>query len=358
MNIDFHFGVIYLVGRLAGLDITQATIVAHACQYVDDSTVAGPLNFQEGQSFDRFASAHKLVDYRNYAANSDKRVWAPFHFLPSGEGNTFEEKCVCRPNSRVAQDMVRLAIAQRDAKNGLHRMVITLHVYVDTWAHQGFTGTLSPYNSVRDLSSEDHPRESLLTRLRDCMQAAITVTESDLMDLLPRLGHGAALHLPDLPWAAWRYINGHNRLVERINLPDYVTAADMAHKAIAGFLSGCADYLDGPGLSQEARGALSELLGACRDDDPDQRLQALRVAASNGIIPGVREPIPDYIPKGRGSWKHMATGIVSKDDDGDQTPVWSQVFEESDYRKFHDAVRAHRVAVTEMILPAYGVRLA
>ena len=86
MNIDFHYGVIYILARAAGLDIIQAETVAHACEYVDDSTVSGTLDFQDGQSFDRFASAHDMLDHLNMNRDSDKRVWAPFHFLPACEG--------------------------------------------------------------------------------------------------------------------------------------------------------------------------------------------------------------------------------------------------------------------------------
>lgn len=65
MNIDFHYGVIYVTSRLAGMSQEQAQIVAHSCQYVDDATTPGILEFSGGETFDRFASAHKLFDYRN-----------------------------------------------------------------------------------------------------------------------------------------------------------------------------------------------------------------------------------------------------------------------------------------------------
>jgi len=38
--------------------------------------------------------------------------------------------------------------------------------------------------------------------------------------------------------------------------------------------------------------------------------------------------------------------------------VWSEAFEQSDYRKFHDAIKEHRFVVTQIILPKHGVRLA
>src|SRR5690242_19033060 len=107
MNIDFHHGIIYVVSRLAGMPPAEAETLAHACQYVDDATTPGVLVFAGGQTFDRFASAHEAIDYKNCLDRDNRLVWAPFHFLPGNQGDTFEERVVCRKNSEVAQAMVR-----------------------------------------------------------------------------------------------------------------------------------------------------------------------------------------------------------------------------------------------------------
>ena len=112
MNIDFHYGVIYVVSRLGGLDPAQAQTVAHACQYIDDSTVPGLLKFIDGETFDRLASAHQMFDYANADDDQNRVTWVPFHFLPAGEGQTLEEKAICRPNSDVAKTMVRREIGR------------------------------------------------------------------------------------------------------------------------------------------------------------------------------------------------------------------------------------------------------
>ncbi|MYM42183.1 DUF6765 family protein, partial [Duganella qianjiadongensis] len=65
MNIDFHYGVAYIISRLGGLSKEDARVVAHACQYVDDATTPGLLRFSGGETFERFASAHKMFDYKN-----------------------------------------------------------------------------------------------------------------------------------------------------------------------------------------------------------------------------------------------------------------------------------------------------
>jgi hypothetical protein len=358
MNIDFHYGVIYLLGRLAGFEKPEAEIVAHCCQYVDDATVSGMLEFAGGESYERFASAHKMFDYMNISNVSDKRIWAPFHFLPAGEGDTLEDKSVCKPDSAIAREMMALAIDNRGAENALHRLGVTLHVYVDTWAHQNFTGTISDHNVVKSLTSDDYSHETWLGKLQQFVSDIVHTTQSNFLDEVVKLGHGAALHFPDQPWARWQYENGHGLKFQRDNLPIFMQAADMAYRALKGFRHGNAAFAQEEGLPPAVATALADLLGSNRLDDPLKRLDVLTQAFTSGKVPGFSEDIPPYVGKGPQSWKDRATGIVNDVADGDKKPVWSEAFEQSDYRKFHDAIKEHRFVVTQVILPKHGVRLA
>lgn len=358
MNIDFHYGVIYAVARIAGLPSEQAQVVAHACQYIDDSTVPGLLKFSGGETFDRFASAHKMIDYANMDNDQNRVVWVPFHFLPAAQGTTLEEKAICRPNSAVAKQMVRRALQQHAADNGLHRLGVTLHVYVDTWAHQGFSGTESKYNRASSLHGDDHDETTWLEKLRRHVEDVVGEAESTALDLVSGLGHGAALHFPDMPWAKWEYVNGHGHKVVRDNLPDFIEAADMACKVIQAFLAKTEDFEGQRGLPAQSKADLLEVLSSNREHDENKRFEALKVRIASGAIDGIAEAIPPYLAKGPGSWKAVATGIDATHGDGDVVPDWTPAFETSDYRRFHDAVKEHRYVVTQEILPAAGVRLA
>ena len=48
-------------------------------------------------------------------------------------------------------EAVGQAILERDRPYGLHRLGVTMHVYADTWAHQGFAGILDKINEVEDI---------------------------------------------------------------------------------------------------------------------------------------------------------------------------------------------------------------
>ena len=359
MNIDFHYGLIYVVSRLAGLPVDEAQIVAHSCQYVDDATTNGILEFADGETFERFSSAHEMLDYKNLIDGQDRLVWAPFHFLPGGQGDTLEEKAICRPDSEIARAMMRRSIEGKRANNSLHRLGISLHVYVDTWAHQGFSGMKSDLNAVRSLQGDDHDHNKWIDSLTGYLVKAGHNLQSDILDVISKLGHEAALHFPDMPWANWEYENGRGTKIVRKNLPDFIVAANMATKVVQGYINENVDYETESGLSVEQRGALEKLLGSNRSHDCDMRLKSLCIAVAKGEITGLKEEVPQYISKGLGSWKHMATGIVVADDGGGQNkPKWSKEFENSHYRKFHDAVKQHRFVVTQEILPAYNVRIA
>lgn len=298
MNIDFHYGVIFILARTAGLTRDEAQTVAHACQYVDDATTDGLLKFHDGQRFERFASAHGMIDYRNRVSMDNRESWVPFHFVPGGDGITFEDRLVCRPNSAIAQALVCDALARRKQDNALHRLGVTLHAYVDTWAHQGFSGIVSQHNHVKNLTVDgaDHPGmmgriAATFERLKD------EVVASALSDFLP-LGHGAALSFPDQPWTVWHYTNGFGTQIIRNNLNDFLAAADKAYGAIRAFKDGKADLNNTPALPAETAAALRALLDANRWEDANKRLAAIQKAVDEKSFPVLNVSRPTS-PRGR-----------------------------------------------------------
>lgn len=252
---------------------------------------------------------------------------------------------------------MRRAIEQRTADNGLHRLGVTLHTYVDTWAHQGFPGIKSDFNSVSHLVAEDCTHLQWYEYLKRATEHLADEAKSDVLARAFPLGHGAALHYPDQQRANWTYTNGKGDVVRRVNLPDFISAADMACRAVQGYVGGNGDFEKLPGLSTPQRAAVEELLSTNRSTDEQERLEGLHAAMESGQIPGLQETLPAYVAKGEGSWKHLATGIEAEDD-GKVAPVWSLTFEKSDYRKFHDATKEHRFFVTQEVLLPIGLRLA
>lgn len=352
MQTDYHHGTTYVLARLAGLPRPQAEIVAYAAQYVDDAVNGGAVRFHNGALYDRMASAHKMLDYRNFKALANHKVWVPFHFLPGNGGlpagqsppGPYVDRLICTPDSPVARDMVRLAIAQRGSPSGLHRLGITLHVYADTWAHQGFAGCNDELNDVQDVTGEDgQPDQSLASRLLNWF----------IGEAMP-LGHGAALSYPDRPWLRWGYTNGRGQRVERDNPEIFLEASEHLLIALQRYVAGDPDArVDG--LSSRDRQVLSQLFRTLRDPDGDVRHRAWLDAIADGAFSFGRDLDLRYIPKGEGSWKHTALGTQKSVDEPDESFPMLPTFIDSDWKRFHDAVQTFRLDLLIHTLPRYGI---
>lgn len=355
MQKDYHHAVTYVVARLAGMPHGEANTVAHCAQYVDDATNDGELRFDNGAMYRRLASAHKMLDYKNLEELENHLVWVPYHFLPGNGGlpagenpdGSFIEKLICWPNSPVAHDMIRETIAERERPYGLHRLGVSAHVFVDTWAHQGFAGIKHEVNEVSDLRGADgEPDESLIDRVADYFSGL-------LQSQIPSLGHGQALSNPDLPYAEWSYTDGLGRQVVRNNRVDFVEAADELCKVFQRYLAGNPDAAVA-GLQAADRDRIADKLWNTVDHDADVRHGAWLTAIEDDDFGFGPEQL-SYIAKGEGSWKHQAVDTTGAVDGEGHEFHYDPSFLVSDWKMFHDAAKAHRLSLIDIILPRYGI---
>lgn len=351
MQIDFHHGTTYCIARFAGFRHPEAEIIAYCAQYVDDAINNGLITFDNGAIFSRISSAHKMLDYRNFEELANHRVWIPFHFLPGNGGlpagedpnGKFIEKLICRPNSPVAQEMVRDCILNRHLPYGLHRLGITMHVYADTWAHQGFAGVNHRINEARDLvDGAGKPDSRLINRLQNYFVSGA----------LP-LGHGAVLSNPDKPFLRWGYTNGRNEKITRDNPRDFLEAADCMYKSMKRYLLGDPEA-NVSGLPEADRTAIASLFTTITDDKGINRHQKWLEAIAEGYFSFGSANI-SYIPNGKGSWKYLALGSESVKDPPNQTFSYRPEFLTSDWKRFHSALQAHYFYVIHNLLPNYGI---
>lgn len=70
------------------------------------------------------------------------------------------------------------------------------------------------------------------------------------------------------------------------------------------------------------------------------------------------KPSLSYKAKGVGSWKYKAIGQKAAADTGREVFPYSPKFLHSDWKRFHDALQAHRFDVVHDILPRYGICVA
>lgn len=349
MQIDFHHATTYVAARLAGFDQPEAEIVAYAAQYVDDATSSGTVNFDNKALYQRISSAHKMVDKRNVKALANHLVWLPFHFLPGNGGleagrnpkGRFIEKIICTPNSPISGDMVRQTIAEKDKPYGLHRLGVTMHVYADTWAHQGFAGVLHPVNDIenaKETGASGVFSDGLGRIVRDIID-----------DTIPPLGHGRATVFPDMPFLAWEYKNYKRRIVRRNNTELFCEAANHLCMAMQRFIAGNPEARV-PGIKKSDMAKIKKLFSTCQEEKGKARHADWLDAIKNGIFSFGSDTV-SYSGKGKGSWKEKALGT-----NFDQAVnTYRKHFLRSDWKLFHDAIQAHRFYVIHDLLPKYGI---
>lgn len=359
MQIDFHHTVTYVCARIAGFTHDEADIIAYSAQYVDEATNEGTIVFENNARYSRMASAHKMLDRRNFSAAANAKVWVPFHFLPGNGGKpagenpegSFIEKLVCTEDSYISREMLDMTRADKDKPYALHRLGIAMHVYADTHAHQKFAGVQHRINEVNDLelANEDIDfDERLVTFFKDSIT---NIKQRFVNDNVP-LGHGPALECPDKPYLKWSYTNGMGERIERDNTEIFMNAVTRMIGEMMAF-----------------RDPNGENSSAYNEDDINQiRINFETFTQQKGHqrhakwIESIARgdfnfgPVQlSFIPKGEGSWKYQAIGTTKYKDDFDEKFEYTPEFLSSNYKLFHDALQAHYFDVIHDILPKYGI---
>ena len=348
MQIDFHHAVVYILSRLAGFEHDEGVVIAYASQYVDDATNRGTIVFQDNHRYAHIASAHEIFDLDNNCNdNENSQVWVPFHFLPGNNGAPagaaldlpLGRRLVAFPDSPVANDLWKACLGARGRSNFLHRLGITTHTYADTWAHQRFAGIRNRVNKATDIW-HDHQG------VWDSMEGRI-ISETMM------LGHSAVLEHPDMPFLKWSYKAADGTIVERDNPSEFLVAA----RRIFEWFSYLRDVAD-PKLNPADEEVLQDSLRDFNDVNANQRhgqwIGLLKQGAfSFGALADKQVQDLGYAAKGPGSWKYKALGTKNGMDDPKERFPYSQIFEQSDWKKFHDALTDQQWLIVHEILPKY-----
>lgn len=356
MQIDGHHTLTYVVARYAGVDHDTAEKVAYSAQYVDEATNDSQVHFDNGAMYDRIVSAHKMLDYRNTQKLDNSLVWIPFHFLPGNAGlpsndnpkGSFINRLICKPDSQVSRDMLKMVAQHWQRPYATQMMGIAMHVYADTFAHQGFVGVIHEVNRVDELDSTS---SSLLQKVTDKL-VSYGVSESS------PLGHGAALSFPDRPYTSWKYTNGLGEVIKRNNKEIFLQAADAMCKAMQCWVKkdSTMNIDNQPGLTQKQRSLIEHALITITDDSGEIRHKEwLKWLKEDKFNLGSVDL--NFEIDGEASWKHKARGEGRKVN-GDLKYPYSESFLTSDWKYFHDALKTYRLEVIRDVLPSYGICVA
>lgn len=188
MQKDFHYNIIYALTKEAGYKDSEALIIAYASQYVDDNTdreytiADGDKEFyvsfpdKIGKSGDfYFPIITQAVDITSFKLNTQRCVYAPFHFIPGDNNVVIDGKKNPLCTTRGCKNAVIL-IQEAIKRNDFYRMGVALHTYADTWSHERFSTFREDWNKVH---------------------------KSIIAGLPPNIGHAEVFHKPDEISVEW-----------------------------------------------------------------------------------------------------------------------------------------------------------
>ena len=351
MQIDFHHTATYVLSRLAGFTHGDASTIAYASQYVDDSTNRGTINFDNGKTYQRIASAHTIFDVEhNFVNTEDYEVWVPFHFLPGNNGaeaNTLptvplHQRLVCSQDGPLTVDMWDECRTRKADTNALHRLGITAHVYCDTFSHQMFAGFRHQVNHVAHIKHIMPAESDVIERIESWA--------SDELDL----GHGGALKDPDLPYLEWRYTNGYGQDETRLNPETFLTASERLFSQFIYYLGRDKNST----ISDPDLAVIRQMIRSNISENPITRHQTWLGAIRDGLfsfgkLSDEESRSLNYVSFGTGSWKFTALGTTEEHDSRGHVYHYVDAFENCDWKKFHDALKGHQDEVLNVILPKY-----
>ena len=223
--------------------------------------------------------------------------------------------------------------------NGLHRLGVTLHVFADTWAHQGFIGIVNNINKVENLISHEHDRDYESIFKREYEKVYDIMRNGFVDDFLP-LGHGAALSCPDEPYLVWSYKNGLGDSVTINNIEDrYLEAIKEIYKTMKRYQAKdfSADVSD---LPENNLKDILTLLKETDSENAEKRHEVWLKRIQDNYF-GFGSETVNYSPKGFNSWKYAALKTENEKDSNEQIFHFEEDFLQSDWKKFHDAVKEH-----------------
>jgi hypothetical protein len=185
VDIEFHYYLTYLIAARAGYTPNEAVIIAHAAQSVDDNHIPVKLKDKLGNVYEN--SISQTMDITR--PHEDDLIYPIFHFIPGDpkaptarRRDQREHRMNTTPDSELGNAMIDAALRSKD----LYRIGVSAHGYVDTWAHQNFTGQRDTFNEFADGPFQK------------------------LAELFLAVGHAHAKHNPDWPALIWE----DSRLVE------------------------------------------------------------------------------------------------------------------------------------------------
>jgi len=197
MEISSHYYALLALCKTVGLSDKISHTLAYSSQYVDDAKI----NYlsvkdknQNQENFTNIATAHRYFKINTYTFSAMIYNTCAFHFLPACKGDSFTQKLVCQKDSKITN-----TILINNLKSSPQKFGMLLHIYADTFSHQGFSGLMSKTNQICDLKNRNG---TFMLKVKYFLNKSF---DTIIKDFVPAYGHGQAYHYPDIPYLNWSY---------------------------------------------------------------------------------------------------------------------------------------------------------
>lgn len=350
MQLDMHYYGTYVLAKLAGLKDEICEIIANSSQLVDDNVADKDLKFYERAFIKAQASAHHVGDLANIKESDQRRVWVPFHFLPGIEGDTYEEKLICKKNSSIARELVDHNLNYENERLLAYLVGITAHVYADTFAHYGFSGISSTENSIDSSSIKylnlteeinkyiSNKAEKFYNNKNYNVE---TLLSSFAQGVSGSLGHAGVATNPDRPYLKWSYkYKNAGKQVSRNNLDDYIEACECIYNMFIRLKERIPTFGE-KSVSCDFSVYKIKIANVLKNQNKqDVRIEEWRSKAKSGYFGGDAFAILEYNSE---KW------IVSSEKLKEGNPY------DFNLANFYKSVSVHRYYVLNELLPKYGL---
>lgn len=347
MQTDMHYYGTYAMACAAGIMPTAAQVIATSAEYVDDSNVFNA-TLSDGTYLEAEATAHHPIDKQNINNVDQRKIWVPFHFLPGNEGDTLEEKLICRTDSQLAREVIEHNLTFANSDFGLEIIGITAHVYADTFSHYGFSGISSSVNRVipetiklNNIVSQNI-ENYIKNKFNDFTDKYIKGQIADIVGL----GHGSVGTYPDRPFLNWNFEYEDGRSSgTRENKQTFLEACRQLHRVFTEFTKARPEIIV-EGLRREFADIEQEVSQViATEGSMENRIDAWQKAVTDGKIFNNtdKSAIPVYDNTG---YEENRENLSTFDrEDVRSTSIYS----------FLNAAKVHRDFVLDELLPKYNL---
>ena len=216
-----------------------------------------------------------------------------------------------------------------------------MHVFADTFAHQGFAGILHDINKIENLTLHNED------------QSFFDKVKAETANEFP-MGHGSALTCPDKPYLEWEYVNKYyGKPIRRNNTEIFMNAVHNLVGHLGNYLYKV-KHKPVPDEVESDYSKIEENFKMFREQSGEERHERWLKSIADGDFSFGPQKL-EYKAKGIGSWKHQSIGQDKSIDEDSDKFKYSNNFLSSDWKLFHDALQAHRFNVIHDIFPRYGI---